>query len=255
MSSIERGSVNISFEASGTGPVVLLCHGYGATSRMWSGQVAALSGGYRVITWDMRGHGESDSPDAPALYSETATVDDMLAILDRAGADRAVVGGLSLGGYMSLAFCLAHPERVHALMLFDTGPGYRSAEARAGWNEMAERRAAALEAAGLAALRSAGQEVRASMHRSAVGLARAARGMLAQFDARVIDALPQIAVPVLILVGDRDQPFLAATDYMAAKIPNATKVVLEGAGHASNLDQPETFNAAVGEFLARLGSW
>lgn len=255
MPHVERDGVNVYFEATGSGPPILFSHGYGATSRMWRGQVAALSDRYRVVAWDMRGHGESDSPDEPALYSEAATVEDIAAILDRAGASRAVVGGLSLGGYMSLAFYLAYPERVHALMLFDTGPGYRSAEARAGWNEMAERRASGLEAEGFAALRSAGQEVRTSVHRSAAGLARAARGMLAQFDARVIDALPRIAVPVLVLVGDRDQPFLAATDYMAAKIPNATRVVIEDAGHASNLDQPAAFNAAVEAFLARLASW
>lgn len=253
MSYIDRDQVRIYFEDHGSGPAILLSHGYSATSRMWQGQVEALAARYRVLTWDMRGHGETDSPDDPALYSEAATVEDMAAILEHCGVLSAVVGGLSLGGYMSLAFYNAHPEHVRALMLFDTGPGYRNPEARAGWNRLAERRAQALEAQGLDALRGGSNEVRISLHHSAAGLAKAARGMLAQFDARVIDALPHIAVPTLVLVGERDEPFRAATDVMATKIPHATKVVIPGAGHAANLDQPDAFNQAVQDFLSRLG--
>lgn len=252
---IDRDNVRIYFEDHGSGPAILLSHGYSATSRMWQGQVEALATRYRVLTWDMRGHGESDSPDDPALYSEAATVGDMAAILRHCGVESAVVGGLSLGGYMSLAFYNAHPERVRALMLFDTGPGYRNPEARAGWNRLAERRAQALESHGLDALRDGSDEVRVSLHHSAAGLAKAARGMLAQFDARVIDALPHIAVPALVLVGALDEPFLAATDVMATKIPHATKVVIPGAGHAANLHQPAAFNRAVESFLSALGGW
>ena len=73
--------------------------------------------------------------------------------------------------------------------------------------------------------------------------------MLAQFDSRVIESLERISVPTLVLVGANDTPFLAGTDYMANKIPNARKVVIEDAGHASNIDQPEAFNAAVLAFL------
>ena len=246
---IHRDGVRIWYEEHGSGPPVLLSHGYSATSRMWAGQVAAFAPRYRVLTWDMRGHGESDSPDDAARYSEAATVDDMATVLDQCGVERAVVGGLSLGGYMSLAFYLTYPERVRALMLFDTGPGYRNAEARAGWNRIAERRATALEENGLDALRTGGDEVRVSMHHSAAGLAHAARGMLAQSDSRVIEALSAISVPTLVLVGERDEPFLAATDMMAAKIPHATKVIVPDAGHASNIMNPAAFNAAVEAFL------
>jgi pimeloyl-ACP methyl ester carboxylesterase len=89
-------------------------------------------------------------------------------------------------------------------------------------------------------------------HRTADGLARAARGMLAQKDSRVINSLPAIVVPTLIVVGANDTPFLAATSYIAAKIPGAEKVVIPDAGHSANLDQPQIFNAAVVDFLARL---
>jgi pimeloyl-ACP methyl ester carboxylesterase len=218
---------------------------------MWKPNIAALSPRYRLILWDMRGHGQTDSPDDPAAYSEEATVADMAGLLDAHGVEQAVIGGLSLGGYMSLAFHLVHPQRVKALMLFDTGPGYRKDDARAGWNKRAEVTAGEYETKGLAALgRSA--EVLASHHRSAQGLAHAARGMLAQRDARVIDSLAALKVPTLVLAGAKDEPFLAATDYMASKIPGATKVIIPDAGHAANIDQPEVFNRAVLEFLDRV---
>lgn len=255
MAILTRDGVAIHYERyrcrNGDGPTVLLSHGYSATTAMWAGQIHALTEHWNLVTWDMRGHGNSASPEDPALYSERHTVDDMAALLDACEADQAVIGGLSLGGYMSLAFHVAHPTRTAALMLFDTGPGYKSDAGRAGWNRTAEARAVALERDGLAALGEGG-EVRISQHRSAQGLAHAARGMLAQVDDRVIRSLPGIAVPTLVLVGAEDQPFLVPTDYMAGKIPGASKVVLEGAGHAANLDQPAAFNAAVKEFLSTL---
>ncbi|MGI8493182.1 MAG: alpha/beta fold hydrolase [Acidimicrobiales bacterium] len=234
---------------TGSGPAILLSHGYAATSGMWDGQLEALGSGHEVITWDMRGHGLSDSPEDPASYSEAATVADMAAILDSCGVQRAAIGGLSLGGYMSLAFHLAHPERTAALLLFDTGPGYRRDAGRDKWNASAARTAERFEARGLSAL-AGGAEVRASSHLSATGLALAARGMLAQRDSRVIDSLATIAAPTLVLVGADDEAFHSSADYMAAKIPGATKVVLAGAGHAANIDQPEAFNQAVLDFLA-----
>jgi pimeloyl-ACP methyl ester carboxylesterase len=175
----------------------------------------------------------------------------MAAILDACEVDSAIIAGLSLGGYMSLAFNVAFPDRVEALMLFDTGPGYKNDKARQGWNRMAAERGDQLEAKGLSALGS-GNEVRIAMHRSAEGLARAARGMLAQVDDRIIQSLPDISVPTLVLVGEKDETFLAPTDYMAAKIPGAWKVIIDGAGHAANIDQPEAFNAAVIEFIESL---
>ena len=136
-------------------------------------------------------------------------------------------------------------------MLFDTGPGYKNPVGREGWNETAMRRAEVFEERGLEALGTSA-EVRASTHTSAKGLARAARGMLAQFGPQVIESLPEVRVPTLVLVGENDQPFLGAADYMAAKIPGAKKVMIPGAGHAANIDQPAAFNEAVAEFLTSL---
>jgi pimeloyl-ACP methyl ester carboxylesterase len=250
MPKLNRDGVQIYYEVHGRGgPVILLSHGYSSTSGMWKGQIEPLSKTHKLVIWDMRGHGESDYPDDLAAYSEEATVADMAALLDAVGAKTAIVGGLSLGGYMSLAFNRAHPDRVEALLIFDTGPGYRNDEAREGWNRTSIARAERFERDGLSALGAASAEVRIVTHRSADGLAKAARGMLTQRDAGVMNSLPTIGVPALVVVGANDTPFLAASDYMAAKIPGAQKVVIEGAGHAANIDQPEPFNRAVVEFL------
>lgn len=256
MASIDRDGVRIYYQHQVTDPsrpTILLSHGYSATSAMWKGQIEPLTERYNLITWDMRGHGQSDSPDDPAAYSEAHTVEDMAALLDECKVQRAFIGGLSLGGYMTLAFHLRYPERCIALMLFDTGPGYKKDEARADWNETAEARARAFETGGLAAM-GASEEVRIAEHSSAQGLALAARGMLAQFDDRVIQSLPHIVLPTLVLVGENDTPFLIATDYMAGKISAGEKVVIADAGHAANIDQPAAFNEAVLAFLARISA-
>ena len=252
MPMLERHGVRIYYEIAGDrsgAPPLLLSHGFSASARMWEPNVPALSADRQVITWDLRGHARSEAPDDPGAYTEALAIEDMLALLDTAGAERAVLGGQSLGGFLSLAFHVRHPERVAGLVLVDTGPGYRRDEARAGWNAHCEQIAAGLDRDGLAGL-STGAEVANAAHRDARGLALAARGIMAQHDATVIESLPSIRVPVLIVVGAEDAPFLAAADAMAAKIPGATKVVLDRAGHAANLDQPDEFNRAVLQLLA-----
>src|SRR5580704_13374346 len=104
MPTIDRDGVKIHYEIHGDGPALILTHGYSSTSAMWQGQVGALSKHHRLVLWDMRGHGQSDYPQDPKAYSEALTVGDIAALLDEVGAQRAIVGGLSLGGYMSLAF-------------------------------------------------------------------------------------------------------------------------------------------------------
>jgi len=252
MAMLARDGVNIYYETHGEGPVILLSHGYSATSQMWRGQIEALSKPHKLVLWDMRGHGQSDYPEDPSLYSEEATVADMLALLDKVGAKTAIVGGLSLGGYMSLAFHASHPERVRVLLIMDTGRGYKNDKAREGWNQTSLGTAERYEKEGLGLLGNASAERATAQHRDAKGLARAGRGMLTQKNARVIESLPNIKVPSIVIVGANDTPFLAASDYMTAKIPGAEKAVIPDAGHAANIDQPKAFNAAVETFIAKL---
>ena len=189
---------------------VVLSHGFGASAEMWLPNVAALSAGREVVTWDLRGHGQTQCRLDQSLYSAAACVEDLAALLDEVGADQAVLGGLSLGGYLSLAFCLKYPQRVAALVLADTGPGFRKDEARDQWNDRAYAQADRFEKT------------------DQPGLALAARGMLAQADATVIDSLPQVSIPTLVVVGADDTAFLGAASYMTAKIDGAVQVTLDG---------------------------
>lgn len=176
----------------------------------------------------------------------------MAALLDQVGdgpGSSAIIGGLSLGGYMSLSFHRAHPNRVSALLIIDSGPGGKEASARESWNKHARKIGDRFERKGLTVLQSASPERSSVTHRDASGLARAARGMLTRHDAYVIESLPGIRVPTLVVVGADDKPFLAAADYMVAKIPAARLVVIPAAGHAVNIDQPQAFIDAVLPFL------
>jgi pimeloyl-ACP methyl ester carboxylesterase len=246
---MDRDGVRIHYDVSGSAtgrPPLLLSHGFSASGLMWDRNIGALGAGREVVTWDMRGHARSDAPHDPSEYGEQQSIGDMWALLDLLGAQRAVLAGMSLGGYLSLAFHARHPERVAALILIDTGPGFRRDEPRREWNAFAERTAAGLEADGLASLP---QSPERGSHPDAGGLAHTARHVMAQRDATVIESLPRVAVPTLVVVGALDENFLSAADYMTAKIPGARKVVLAGAGHAANIDAADSFNAAVAEFL------
>jgi len=239
---LDRDGVRISYQVFGPpggGTPLLLTHGFSASAAMWQPNIAALAAARQVITWDLRGHGRSDAPDDLARYSAEACVADMAALLDACGIARVVAGGLSLGGYLSLEFCLAYPDRVAGLVLCDTGPGYRRDEARQRWNDRAIAIAGRLERDPDGGPRG--------------GLARAARGLLTQRDARVIDALPGITVPALVVVGARDKDYLGAAEYLAAKLPRAGHVVIPEAGHVCNADQPDLFSQQVLAFLDQPG--
>jgi len=249
---LDRDGVQIAYDVV-PGPAdatpLLLTHGYGASRAMWRPNLGALTATRTVVTWDLRGHGQTDSPRDPRLYSHEHTAGDMVAVLDACNIAVAAVGGHSLGGFMSLDFHRTHPGRVRCLLLFDTGPGFSKDASRQAWNDYARRTAERLERDGTAALSSSPEVPRAMGN--APGLARAARGMLVQQDARVIRSLPDIAVPTLVLAGADDANFLAAAHYMASAIEHAEKVIVPGAGHAANIDQPGAFNDTVVGFLAR----
>jgi pimeloyl-ACP methyl ester carboxylesterase len=255
MPAIDVDGVRINYEEHGSagGTPVLLTHAYAATLQMWAPQFEALAD-RRLVAWDMRGHGGSDSPPAQEAYTEKHTVEDMAALLRGLRIERAVVGGLSLGGYLSLEFQLAHPEMVRAMVLCNTGPGYRSEKGRDGWNDFAVGYARRFEERGLEGF-GRGPEIDATrpFQRSAQGLAFAGRGILTQRDAKVMDGLEKIDVPVLVIWGADDERYKAGCEYLASKIPGATLAVVEGAGHAVNLYQPERFNELVRDFLSANG--
>ena len=233
---------------------LLLTHGFAASSTMFEAIKPALGEDYTVIVWDMRGHGQSDYPENPDRYSAALSVEDIRCLLDKTGVHRAVIGGHSLGGYLALEFYLAHPDYVEALLLIDTGPGFRRDEPRAAWNQVAEHYASELSARGIGGIPGS-EERRPQDHRDTSGLIHAARHMLTQRDSRVLEALPDVNVPTLVLVGSEDEPFLAGTQYIAQKIPGANRVVIDGAGHAPPVPiparSPSTCLPSPGSYTSR----
>lgn len=239
-------------EARGDGEqTIVLSHGWGATAHMWEPQLDELATRARVVTWDLRGHGRSPSPDDPSAYSLAVAVADLEALVDER---KVVLVGHSFGGQLSMAFTMHRPDLVEGLGLLSTGPGYRNAEAMAGWNEGIERQARALEKQGMDAL-PAGEEMHGGLHTSARALAHAIRGFVTQRDSRIIEGLTSIDVPSLVLVGAKDRGFLNGADYLAAKIPQAVKVVVPDAGHAVNRHQPHVVNEALWLLLDAAAAW
>jgi pimeloyl-ACP methyl ester carboxylesterase len=220
------------------------------------------------VLWDYRGHGESEAPEDDDAYSLERVLDDMGRVLEWAAPGRrAVLGGLSFGGLASLHFAITHPERVRALLLFDSGPGFKQREPQASWEAQVGRIADRLEKIGfegyvdgraaatavgrrsdLAAAQAAGRAIQAQDPR---GVARFGRRIVGPAPG-VIDELASIVVPTLVLVGEQDTAYARAGEVMAAKLPNATHVVIPDAGHVVNIEQAEAFNRAVVEFLEAL---
>jgi pimeloyl-ACP methyl ester carboxylesterase len=264
-----RDGLAVYAEAHGDGvPLVLSC-ALATTHENWRPQVEPLvEAGARVVLWDFIGHGRSDAPPDPAAYHLERVVDDLARVLDwAAGGEPAVVGGLSFGGLLSLHFALAHPSRALALLLVDTGPGFKKPEAQATWESRTERIAATVErigmaayAAGKAAPQLVGQQPDSPAGRAAAAaIAAQTPHGIANFARRVagpatpvIDRLGEIGVPSLVIVGEKDDAYLRAAEVLEAKLPRAERRTIAGAGHIVNLDAPEAFTAEVAAFLARL---
>jgi len=258
--------VRIYAEAHGAGEPILFSPGYCQTHENFRPQVAPfVAAGLRVVLWDYRGHGLSDAPVNAQAYSMPQVVDDLGLVLDWAApGQRAVVGGLSFGGLASQHFALAHPERVSALVLIASGPGFKNQKAQSDWEAQIGRIADRLERVGFegytsgrAAPNSIGlrPDLPTAQAAGRAIEAQSARGV-ALFGRRVagpapstLDRLGEIRTPALVLVGALDGAYLRAAEVMKAKLPNVHSAVIADAGHCVNIEQSEAFDRAVLEFL------
>jgi pimeloyl-ACP methyl ester carboxylesterase len=252
MATLNRGELSIHFEVHGKGPTVLLSHGFSGSTNTWEKIIEPLAKSFQVVIWDIRGHGKSDSPDDMSHYTRDKTIEDMLALLDHVGEKKAHIGGHSLGGYLSIEAYRRHPELFNSLLLFNTGPGFKKVEARDAWNARCLKDAEKFEIRHAEQMSLPEDDRREGSHRSLMGVARAARGILPQDDGLVIASLPDIKVPALVLVGDQDHAFKNAAEYMGIKIPKAKSVVIKDAGHNAMLDQPDAVVDAVFDFLGTI---
>ncbi len=252
-----------------TKSTVIFSCAYCTTHENWRGQVDALVVvGHPVVLWDLRGHGDSEAPDGVDAHSIDLVVADLLAVAEATTPDRPFVAtGLSFGGLASLHFAVRHPDRVAALALIDSGPGFKNPEAAEAWAAQVERTANFLETRGfdaflagragatcigskpeLSAARAAGRSIAAQ---SVTGVARFGREVSGLAPA-VIDELKNLEMPALVMVGENDKPFRRAAEVMAAKLPNSQLVIIPGAGHIVNIEEAEIFNRELLGFLAKL---
>ncbi|OEJ34835.1 alpha/beta fold hydrolase [Streptomyces subrutilus] len=246
------------------GTSVILIHGHPFNRTMWAPQTAALvSAGYRVITPDLRGYGESPVRPGKTLLADFA--DDLAALLARLDIEQVVVGGVSMGGQIAMEMRLRHPGLVRALVLSDTTAVPESAEARKARLETADRLIAEgmgpyaesvidkmLAPYNVTGMPEAAARVTAMMRATdPEGAAAALRGRAECPDYRPV--LAETAQPCLVVVGADDvYTPVAAAEALHALLPDSVLAVIERAGHLPGVEQPEAFNRVLLEFLAGL---
>lgn len=256
---IKANGIDIRYALSGSGPVVMFAHALGSDLSIWDAQNSVLAGRFTVLRHDLRGHGETQA--TPGAYSFELLADDALALLDALKIEKASFVGISLGGMVGQALALRAPRRLEKLVLADTTAAYPP-EARALWPERIRQIGAAgleplvaptLERWFTAPFRAAHPEtvarigglIRDTPPAGYLGCCHAIAGL--DFGAR----LGRIETPTLVLVGEQDAgtpPALARA--LAAGIPGARLEIIPGAAHLSNIEQAETFNRLLLDFLA-----
>jgi pimeloyl-ACP methyl ester carboxylesterase len=262
--------VELAVEVSGEGPGLLLVHGLGGWKSDFADHVATLARDHTVVTFDHRGHGDSDKPTVPAAYSFGRLVDDTLAVADATGLDHFRLLGHSMGGMVARRIAIHHGERVDALVMMDTSAGpvpgfdpelmdiavdvalnqgkvalkelldFGGALDSPAYRELLERRPGFVE---LEAQKWAGV--------SEIMWGALAHELAHQGDELALFAA-SVRAPLLILVGEQDKPFVAASHLMADAIPSAQLAVIRDAGHSPQTENPDAWIAALTGFLAAL---
>lgn len=250
---------------SGPGaPALVLLHAFPLHSGMWEPQIAALSPRWRVVAPDLLGFGSSDAPDDLSRYTMLGYSAQVAGLLDALGLDRVVLGGLSMGGYVAFDVVRHHRHRLAGLVLADTRASADTPEvfgrrtdqqdqvARTGTTSLIEVLLGGLLGDATRSTRlDLVERVRRLMANPAAGYLGALEAMKHRPDSTA--DLAAIDVPTLFVVGDDDAlspPEVARAMHRA--VPGSELAVLPGAGHLSNLEAPDTFNAAVEAFLARI---
>jgi 3-oxoadipate enol-lactonase len=247
-------------DTGGTGLPLVLSHGFLMDSEMFDAQVRSLRNRHRVITWDQRGHGRTVSTAAPVTYWDSA--EDMAGLLDSLGVKRAVIGGMSQGGFVSLRFALAHPQRTAGLVLIDTQSGQEDPEkgqqydlmhdvwvGSGAGDQLVEMVAAIIignkrpESAAWIAKWKAMEPAR---------LTPLYRTLMDRDD--ITPRLSEIQVPAVVIHGTDDVAIdIALAEQLCSSLSGCRGLIrVEGAGHSSNVTHPEPVNRAIVDFLAAI---
>jgi pimeloyl-ACP methyl ester carboxylesterase len=271
------GPIDVHYEDTGSGFPLIWCHEYGGDYRSWEQQVRYFSRRYRVVTWNYRGYPPSEVPKDGSAYSVEILVEDLRALMQHLGIRQAHIGGLSLGGGVTINFGIRHPDLCASLVICGAGSGSDNPEEfrqrSAAQADVYEREGAEAKARNFAsnpARRGFAEKdpkghaefMRNVLDHSGVGSALMARGV--QLRRKTIyqlePELKKISAPALIVVGDQDEPCLGPALFMKKHIPHAGLVVVPMTGHTVNIEEPGLFNQLVAEFLTsvengRYGTW
>jgi 3-oxoadipate enol-lactonase len=259
MASVQVNDIQLTYTDSGIGRPIVLIHGYPFNRSLWNEQVAALSNSYRVIAPDLRGFGESEASDSATMNQ---MAQDVALLLNHLEIARATIAGLSMGGYVALAFYKQLPSRVRALILADTRAQADNEEAKQTRAQQADK---ALNE-GMGGIADAMlpklltpetvskrpeivKRVRDMIVKTKPqGAAAALLGMAEREDQTAM--LAKISVPALIIVGAEDAITpVADSEKMHQSIAGSRLVVLKNSGHVSNLERTEQFNQALLDFM------
>lgn len=257
-------TIKLAYDDTGAGPAVVLLHGFPLCRRMWQPQIGVLTGaGHRVVVPDLRGFGDSEAIDGP--YSMADYADDVVGLLDHLGIERAVVGGMSMGGYVLLNLLERHPQRIAAaafLLTRAAGDDYEGGAKRTKLAHAARETGAQPVADTFSAILFAPDTPRLQPELTAKVegwmLATDVRGLvgglLAMRDRRdYSDALAVFTLPALVVGAELDRAIpLQHAQALHAGLPNSHLCIVPGAGHLANLEAPEAFNACLLNFLAGL---
>ncbi|KYO49903.1 alpha/beta hydrolase [Tistrella mobilis] len=273
---VANGPVRLHVIEAGRGEPVIFVHEFAGDRRSWEPQMRRFARSHRVIAYDARGYPPSDVPEEPDAYGQEMAVDDIRAVMDGLGIDRAHLVGCSMGGFAVLHFGLTHPAR--ALSITAIGAGYGAEpELResfaANCEATADRILAdGLEAAGRSYMNSPGRRpfatkdprgadeaFRVFLDHSPLGAALTLRRYQARRPSlfALEDRFRTMTVPVLLIVGDTDTPAIRANLFLKETLPSAGLTVLPMTGHAANLEEPELVNRLLADFFAATehGRW
>jgi 2-succinyl-6-hydroxy-2,4-cyclohexadiene-1-carboxylate synthase len=263
-------SINVEQSGDGSGPALLLLHGFTRDHREWDPLLACFDR-YRTIRVDLIGHGKSDSPAAVARYSMAHAVDDLMALLHHLEIERTALLGYSLGGRVALHLAAEAPELLWALVLESASPGIEDRGERAARAASDEELALSIELDGIEAFVERWQSLPLfgsqsglpaavlesqrgqRLGNSATGLANSLRGMGAGAQKYLLPGMDAMDIPALFIAGELDERYAAWAPRMASEVPDAMWRIIEGAGHTTHLEQPEAFVEAAGQFLALHG--
>lgn len=276
MPTFSSNGVEIYYQVAGEGYPLVMAHEFAGDITSWEPQVNYFSRRYRVITYCHRGYPPSEVPNDPEAYSQDLQVEDLYRLLQYLGIEQAHIGGLSMGGTLTVGFAIAHPEMCRSLVIASAGAGSDSGDRErlvASWQSLSE----SMMTEGMEKFADGyarGAERLQFLRKDPVGWAKFHAGLAAhsaqgssltfrgvQMKRKTIyqleGELQNIRIPTLVMIGDEDGPCVDPAIFMKRNIPGAGLAVFPQAGHTINLEEPDLYNRTVSDFLTAVeaGKW